>query len=110
MLRSPRGPSVRYHNIVGLVDDKGVLGRFASGSDGIVSFPSAHRDDVDSEVVVTSDHMDIHRAPRTILEVHRILRQHLQEVRRENVAQDNSQPRHLPLSKARKVREEGRDF
>lgn len=110
MLRSPRGSWVRYHNIVGLVDDKGVLGRFASGSDGIVSFPSAHRDDVDSEVVVTSDHMDIHRAPRTILEVHRILREHLQEVRRENVAQDNSQPRRLPLSKARNVRAEGRYF
>lgn len=80
ILGSPQAPWVKSHNIVGLLDEKGVIGKVAGGSDGVVGFDSAHLDQVDSEIVVRADHLDIHRHPRTILEVQRILREHLQEL------------------------------
>jgi hypothetical protein len=80
MLRSPRGPWIKYHNIVGLVDEKPVFGRVAGGSDGVVTFESAHLDDVDSEVVVEADHINVHQHPRSILEVRRILLGHSEEM------------------------------
>jgi len=62
---------------------KGLLGRVAKGSDGVLTFESAHLDNVVSEIAVPSDHVNIHRAPRTVLEVQRILFEHLDDVRRE---------------------------
>ena len=81
MLQSPQAPWVKYHNIVGLVSEDGVVGNFAGDSDGVVRFASAHLDpnDVSSEIVVTSDHVSVHRHPRSILEVRRILLDHLAE-------------------------------
>ncbi len=40
-------------------------------------------DDVESEIMVQSQHQNIHRTPRAILEVRRILIQHLSSVRTE---------------------------
>ncbi len=80
--RLPRAPWVRYHNIVGVVDQKRLLGRRATGGDGVVSMASAQLKDADSELVVPADHTNIHRDPRTVLEVHRILQEHLYESRR----------------------------
>jgi hypothetical protein len=74
---APRAPWVEYHNIIGLVDEKAVLGRVASGSDGVVSQTSAKLDQATSEIVVSADHVEIHRAPKTIYEVRRILLEHL---------------------------------
>ncbi len=83
MLRARRAPWVRYHNIIGVVPDEGFFNRLSSGTDGVVSFESAHMDDVDSEIMVQSQHQEIHRTPRAILEVRRILREHLEVVRNE---------------------------
>ncbi len=83
MLRAPRAPWVRYNNIIGVAPDKGIIGRFAKDSDGVVDFASAHMDDVESEIMVESKHQEIHRTPRATLEVRRILIEHLEEVRSE---------------------------
>jgi hypothetical protein len=74
-------PWTRFHNIVALVKDEGVIGKVAGGSDGVVPYESAHLDGAVTEVVVTSDHVNVHRKPRTVLEVRRILLEHLNEVR-----------------------------
>jgi hypothetical protein len=52
----------------------------APDSDGVVTVDSAHIDDVDSEVVVSASHSMIHSTPRAILEVRRILVEHLRDV------------------------------
>jgi hypothetical protein len=70
---------VRYHNIVGRIAEQGILSKVAKDSDGVVSLASAHLDAAESELVVECDHVNIHRHPRTILEVQRILLQHLRE-------------------------------
>ncbi len=84
MLRAPRAPWVTYHNIVGLVPHRKFFGGEGQPSDdGVVTFESAHMDDVASEIVVTSEHQSIHRNPKAILEVRRILMLHLEDVRDE---------------------------
>src|SRR5581483_5933920 len=80
MLHAPRPPWVTYHNIVGVVPDKGILGAFAKNSDGVVNYESAHLSDVESEIIVPADHMTVHRHPRSVLEVRRILLEHLAEL------------------------------
>ena len=42
-----------------------------------MAFESAHRDDFRSELVVDADHVSVHAHPRSILEVRRILLEHL---------------------------------
>ena len=80
MLEAQRGPWVKYHNIVGRIPDKGLIGKVVGGSDGAVSFDSAHLEHVDSEIVVNADHLAINRHPLTVLEVHRILLEHLTDI------------------------------
>ena len=87
MLRSSHLPKVKYHNIVGVVPHDKVLGRVVARGDGVVKFESASLDDVESEVVVPEDHIKIHRHPRTILEVQRILLEHLAGLRQAYHAQ-----------------------
>jgi hypothetical protein len=48
-------------------------------SDGVVTVDSAHMDDVVSEIIVAAQHSNIHSTPRSILEVRRILIEHLRE-------------------------------
>lgn len=99
MLRAPRAPWVTYHNIIGLVEKKSWFGEVEKAtSDGVVDYQSAHMDDVVSEIVVDSEHQSIHRNPKAILEVRRILLDHLESVRSEyRVAQlahhQSGQPR-----------------
>ena len=76
MLRSQRAPWTRYHNIVGVVPNEGIVGHLAGDGDGIVSLESAHLDDVASEVAIPADHLTVHRHPQSILEVRRILLEH----------------------------------
>jgi hypothetical protein len=80
LLHAERPPTIKCHNIAGVLPDKGFVGKVAGGSDGIVSFASAHLDDAESELKVESDHMDVHRHPLTILEVRRILLEHLADL------------------------------
>ncbi len=84
MLRAPRASWITYHNIVGLVPTKKWFGGEAQArDDGIVEYESAHADDAISEVIVASEHQTIHRNPKAILEVRRILQDHLEQVRSE---------------------------
>ncbi len=81
MLASYKAPWVRYHNIIGLVPRRGLFGRLAAGTDGVVGYDSATMDDVESELVVEAEHTVVHAHPRAILEVKRILLEHLAELR-----------------------------
>jgi pimeloyl-ACP methyl ester carboxylesterase len=79
MLRAPRAPWVHYHNIIGVVSKSSWFGE-PIPSDGLVTVESAMMPDVESEIMVESKHQDIHRQPRAILEVRRILVNHLREL------------------------------
>jgi pimeloyl-ACP methyl ester carboxylesterase len=85
MQRSESAPWVRYHNIIGIVAEEGVLSKVAGESDGVVTVESARLDGAASELVVTADHINIHRHPRTVLEVQRILLEHLDQTSLESM-------------------------
>jgi hypothetical protein len=76
MLASEKPPWVTYHNIVGVVSERNLLGKITEKGDGAVTFESAHLDDVESEIVVEADHIHVHQHPRAILEVRRVLLEH----------------------------------
>lgn len=80
MIQAQRAPWVKYHGIIGLVPEKGLYGHLAKGTDGVVAAESAHMDDVESEITVPADHSGVHSHPRAVLEVRRILQEHLDEV------------------------------
>jgi pimeloyl-ACP methyl ester carboxylesterase len=80
MLASRRPPWVKYHNIIGLVPDEGIFGHLAAGGDGVVSLESARVGDVESELIVPAYHTTVHQHPLAVLEVRRILLQHLAEL------------------------------
>jgi pimeloyl-ACP methyl ester carboxylesterase len=77
MLAAERAPWTLYHNVVGVAPRQTFLGRVAEEGDGVVAYESAHVDDAASEIVVEADHMAVHRHPLAILEVRRILLEHL---------------------------------
>lgn len=80
MMRAKPAPGVKYHNIIGVLENPSVFqGRGARG-DGIVEFASATMDDVESELVVDAEHTSIHMTGKTIFEVRRILLEHLHNV------------------------------
>ncbi len=81
MLRAPRAPWVTYHNIIGQLTKRGFFSDKEDESDGVVDIASAHMDDVESEIMVSADHQNIHNKPRAILEVRRILIEHLDKLR-----------------------------
>ncbi|MBV9123761.1 MAG: hypothetical protein JO112_10425, partial [Planctomycetes bacterium] len=70
-----RPEGVHYHSIIGEVYGKG-----EDGDDGVVPYHSAHQDGVDSEILVPAGHTSVHQHPRAVLEVWRILLEHLREV------------------------------
>jgi hypothetical protein len=85
LLESPVGPNIQFHNIVGVVPAQSWFNPLSGkpavgGSDGVVDYQSAHLDQVASEITVSADHVNIHRHPASILEVRRILLEHLHEV------------------------------
>jgi hypothetical protein len=80
LVSSPRPPWVTYHNIIGMLPHQGLLGKLANG-DGVVTYESAHVDDVASEMIVPAEHSSVHTHPLAVLEVRRILLQHLAELR-----------------------------
>jgi pimeloyl-ACP methyl ester carboxylesterase len=97
MLASHEAPWVTYHNIIGLVPKQGLFGHLAAGSDGIVSYESAHMEDTKSELIVPADHSTVHCHPLTVLEVRRILLEHLAELRGQP---DDTSPVVRPVSLA----------
>ena len=74
----PELPTVHYHSIIGEA-----FGSGADSSDGVVPYTSAHLDGVESEITVPANHLWVHHHPRAVLEVERILREHLRQFRRE---------------------------
>jgi len=80
MLAGHEAPWVTYHNIIGLVPKQGLFGKLAAGTDGVVSYESAHMDDVESELIVAADHTTVHCHPLAVLEVRRILLEHLADL------------------------------
>ncbi len=80
MLRAHRAPDVKYHNVVGMIDEKSLFGRISHKGDGIVEYESSHLEDAASEIIVQADHTSIQTNSQTILEVRRILMEHLQEI------------------------------
>jgi pimeloyl-ACP methyl ester carboxylesterase len=90
----PRPKPVHYHSVVGVIPMTQLFlerlfgGGYSQPSDGVVPYASAHLDDVESEVVVQADHYNVHHHPLAILEVRRILLEHLREFeRREPIRQ-----------------------
>lgn len=79
MARAKRNPDTVYHNIVGVIEDRSFLRRGQPG-DGIVELTSARTPDSASEVVVKAEHTLIHTTDKAILEVRRILLEHLQDI------------------------------
>ncbi|MCH2115511.1 MAG: hypothetical protein MK171_11455 [Pirellulales bacterium] len=82
LLTAEQGSWVKYHNVVGDTPKKGISSWWdKSKGDGVVSLTSAHLDDVQSQIVVPAQHSGVHRHPQSILEVRRILVQHLADLR-----------------------------
>lgn len=81
MLTAHRAPWVVYHNIIGILPQDEWVGRLAGKGDGVVQYASARAEDAVSELVVPSDHATVHAHPLAILEVRRILLEHLHAMR-----------------------------
>ena len=79
LARLPIAPGVHAHSINGVRK-----GPKEEGSDGVVSYKSAHLDDVDSERVVKTGHSSQSNAT-VVREVHRILIEHLREAVEEEI-------------------------
>ncbi len=80
MLAAPRAPWTTYHNVIGTEEWIPAGGNLEDTTDGVVSYRSAKVEDAVSELVVTAEHMDVHRHPLAILELRRILLEHLANV------------------------------
>lgn len=72
LLAMRTGPNVTYHSIIGAVRP----GPVPSSTDGVVPYTSSRFDGVSSEKVVRSDH-GVQKDPEAILEVRRILLDHI---------------------------------
>jgi len=70
----PISPNVAANSIIAVQGD----GPIETGSDGVVTYKSAHIDGVESELVVRSGH-SVQSNPQTVAEVRRILLLHLAE-------------------------------
>jgi pimeloyl-ACP methyl ester carboxylesterase len=81
MISSQRPPWVKYHSIVGVVPPQWWLSAIAKESDGVVAKASAHSDHAISEIVVPADHSTVITHPLAVLEVRRILLEHLADLR-----------------------------
>jgi pimeloyl-ACP methyl ester carboxylesterase len=81
----PKPDGVHFHSIIGVLppDETWInwitpVSRHGKEkSDGVVPYSSAHLDGVDSELIVPADHLEVHQHALSILEVRRILLEHL---------------------------------
>lgn len=77
LAETPNSRQVRYHNIYA-VQKKQYSDGFEG--DGIVEISSARRDDFDSQIMIEATHTTAHRHPLAILELRRILLEHLDSI------------------------------
>ncbi len=81
MLASPRPPWVQYHNIVGVVPKQWWLAKLsADGRRRGAATKAPHLDGAASEITVPADHTTVHTHPAAVLEVRRILLEHLADL------------------------------
>jgi pimeloyl-ACP methyl ester carboxylesterase len=87
----PEPEGVHFHSVIGVLPHPNYIlrallpgGRSRQGTDGVVPYTSAHLDCVDSEIVVPASHFYVHHHPVAILEVRRILVEHLRMVQGEH--------------------------
>ncbi|WP_419189047.1 esterase/lipase family protein [Stieleria marina] len=78
MQRAKYSRDVKFHNIIGVIEDPSFLQRRIGPGDGIVAYASAKMDDVESELIVDSEHTSVHMTGKAIYEVRRILLEHMQ--------------------------------
>ena len=81
MRASPRAPWVKYNNILGEIPPSWWLHKLAEHSDGVVSVASARSPDAEPALIVPEFHMTVHAHPLAVMEVRRILQEHLDELR-----------------------------
>ena len=65
---------------MGMVPRRSLLGRVTEDGDGVVSVKSAKLEGAVSDISVAADHVEVHRHPLAILEVRRILLEHMAAV------------------------------
>lgn len=83
MQSARRSPNVTYHNIIGIREPSSLdFGKKNPPSDGVVPVESARTPDASSEIQVLSEHSGIHQNAVAILEVRRILTEHLIEAKK----------------------------
>jgi hypothetical protein len=80
MMRAKRSPQVKYHNIIGVLQNPSLLQRQIGPGDGVVPLSSAQLDGVESEVIIDAEHTTLHMTGQATFEVRRILLEHLQQV------------------------------
>jgi pimeloyl-ACP methyl ester carboxylesterase len=83
LLTARPGPWISYYNVVGREPNLGWRRWFVDDGDGVVSLASARLDNMPqlrSQIVVPSDHVNVHRHPQSILEVRRVLLEQLAEL------------------------------
>lgn len=80
MAEAPNARTVSYHNIFAVEPSSFTDNPHAPDSDGIVTVASARRDDFDSQISIEATHTTAHRHPLAILELRRILLEHLGNV------------------------------
>jgi hypothetical protein len=68
----PMSPDVELHSIVSVTGS----GAYEDGDDGVVAYSSAHLEEAASEYVIRHGH-SCQNEPETVLEVRRILLEHL---------------------------------
>ncbi len=90
LAETPIDPRVEVHSIIPIGD----ASEPAGASDGVVKYESAHLEGVNSELLVPSKH-SCQSHPRTILEIRRILYEHIQSIQRRDAGQsiDGETPR-----------------
>jgi triacylglycerol esterase/lipase EstA (alpha/beta hydrolase family) len=83
LLSATPGPWVAYHNVVGRDPDPGWREYLVGEGDGVVSLDSARLDQMRqlrSQIIVSADHISVHRHSQSILEVRRVLFEQLAEL------------------------------
>jgi pimeloyl-ACP methyl ester carboxylesterase len=90
MLEAEKPEWLTYHCIMGRRPKSDFLGRYTRDGDGVVSIASARAPRAASELIVESDHVNVHADPASTLEVRRILQDHLKDVNSRLSPQDAS--------------------
>lgn len=80
MLEAKYAPDVKFHNIIGVLEDPSLLQSQSGPGDGVVNYNSAKMQDVESEHVIDAEHTTIHMTGQAMFEVRRILLEHMREI------------------------------